>query len=655
MKPQNRVIVQNIAPEIDGGKYAAKRVVGQYMDVTADIFADGHDIIKAAICYRHETEKEWRTTPMKDHVNDIWTGQFLVEKQGYYHYKVQGWVDHAANWQYGIEKKIKDGQHVHVELWDGVQYITRLQKNKEANKAHKDYFVKLSNLFENAKEDDATYKEAVIEALSATLHQIFEAYPFQQFITEYDHNLRVYVDRKKANFSSWYEFFPRSASQEAGKHGTFKDCERLLPRVADMGFDTLYFPPIHPIGVAHRKGKNNATTAQQGEVGSPWAIGGKEGGHKDIHPELGSLQDFKDLIKAAENYGIEIAMDYALQCSPDHPYVKEHPDWFKWRPDGTVQYAENPPKKYQDILPIYFETADWKALWDELLSILIYWCEVGVKIFRVDNPHTKSFVFWEWAIAEVKKQYPDTLFLAEAFTRPKVTHELAKLGYTQSYTYYTWRNGKKELIEYMNELAYQPQKDFFRANFWPNTPDINPYLLQGGNEALFLIRYFMAATLSSNYGLYGPIYEYMVHDAMPGKEEYINSEKYDAQHWDWNKQTKLTLLFKLVNKARRENAALQETTNFVNCPVQDEQLFAYYKRSQDGKNHILCAVNLDAYNKRGAVLQVPIDKLGVGADEPYIVHDLLTGNSYQWRGERNYIQLDPYVLPFHLFRIEKLS
>ncbi|TAE18281.1 MAG: alpha-1,4-glucan--maltose-1-phosphate maltosyltransferase [Bacteroidetes bacterium] len=657
MKPQNRVIIENVTPEIDGGKYPAKRVVGQYVDIKAYVFADGHDVLGADVCYRHESEKNWQTTRLTELAelkSDIWVGRFLVEKQGYYYYKVRGWVDHALNWQHGIEKKVKDGQRVHVELWDGVQYIARLQKNKEANTVHKAYFAKLIDLFESAKEDETKYTEAVKEALSTTLHHIFEQYPFQQFVTEYDNSLSVYVDRKTALFSALYEFFPRSASQEAGKHGTFKDCERLLPRVADMGFDTLYFPPVHPIGVAHRKGKNNATTAQAGDVGSPWAIGGKEGGHKDIHPELGTLEDFKSLIKTAESYGIEVAMDYALQCSPDHPYVTEHPAWFKWRPDGTVQYAENPPKKYQDILPIYFETEDWKALWDELLSILLYWCEVGIKVFRVDNPHTKAFVFWEWAIAEVKKKYPDTLFLSEAFTRPKVTHKLAKAGFTQAYTYYTWRNSKQELIQYMTELTQGAEKDFFRPNFWPNTPDINPYILQGGNEALMLIRYFMAATLSSNYGVYGPVYEFNVHAAVPGKEEYLDSEKYDVKLWDWNKQTKISVLMKLVNKARRENSALQETNNFVNCPIQDEQLFAYYKGSQDGKNHVICAVNLDPYNRRGGTLQVPIHLMNIAQHETYVVHDILTGNSYHWRGEYNFVELDPYFLPFHLFVVERL-
>jgi starch synthase (maltosyl-transferring) len=652
MLAQNRVIIEHVSPELDGGKYPARRVVGQLMHIEADMYADGHDIMNAEVLYKHEKEKNWRKTYFKPIVNDRWYAEFGVEKQGIYEYKLHGWLDHALNWQHGIDKKIKDNQRVTVELLDGVQYLTRL--SEEVSKTEKSYIQKLINLFRSAGNSDDAYNEAVAEALSDDLHEIFYTYPYKKFVTEYDRNLRVYVDRKKALFSTWYEFFPRSASQEAGKHGTFKDCERLLPRIAELGFDTLYFPPIHPIGVAHRKGKNNATIAQLGDVGSPWAIGGAEGGHKAIHPELGTLADFKQLLKAAEALGIEIALDYALQCSPDHPYVKEHPAWFKWRPDGTVQYAENPPKKYQDILPIYFETEDWKNLWDELLSILLYWSDAGVRVFRVDNPHTKSFVFWEWAIAEVKKKYPDTLFLSEAFTRPRVMHQLAKAGFTQSYTYYTWRNTKAELIEYMTEISQGVGKDYFRPNFWPNTPDINPYIVQGGNQALFLIRYFMAATLSSNYGMYGPVYEYMIHEAMPGKEEYIDSEKYEVKLWDWSKQTKLTVLMRMVNQIRKENEALQETTNFVNCPINNDQLFAYYKRSQDQMNHILCVVNLDPYNRRNGTVQVPLHLLGVHPEETYMVRDLLTGNSYYWRGETNFVELDPYFLPFHLFRIEKI-
>jgi starch synthase (maltosyl-transferring) len=481
---------------------------------------------------------------------------------------------------------------------------------------------------------------------------LFVQHPSKKFSFTYDNNLRVYVDREKARFSTWYEFFPRSASSEKGKHGTFKDCERLIPRVAEMGFDTLYFPPIHPIGEVNRKGKNNATVAESGDVGSPWGIGSRLGGHKDIHPELGSLEDFKSLVQTAKNHGVEIALDFALQCAPDHPYVKSNPQWFKWRPDGSVQYAENPPKKYQDILPIYFETEDWKNLWDELVSIAIYWVDLGIEVFRVDNPHTKPYRFWEHLIATVKKHNPNVLFLAEAFTRPRVMHELAKVGFTQSYTYFTWRNFKHELVEYMNELSKGPGKEYFRPNFWPNTPDINPYPLQGGNETIHMIRFFLAATLSSNYGMYGPVYEYMVHAAMPGKEEYLDSEKYEFKHWDWEVKNKMTYLITNINRIRRENPAFQFTDNIHICNVENDKLLVFYKETEDKSNQILCAVNLDPYSRQSGWVKTPLDLIGVREGQPMVMQDLLTGNSYTWAQEWNFVELDP-GFPFHLFKITK--
>jgi starch synthase (maltosyl-transferring) len=643
---QNRVIIEGVTPELDGGKYAIKRIIGQPVNLQMCLVADGHDVLAGEILYKHEKEKNWKSVAIEPIGNDIWTGGFRVEKQGIYQYKIAAWIDQPLTWQHNIERKIKDFQHVNVELLDGLQYLKPLLT--KVNKTEAKYIEHLIKIFE----DTARYNEAVHEAQSTRLEDIFKRYPAKTFATHYDKNLRVYVDRQKALFSTWYEFFPRSASQEIGKHGTFKDCERLIPRTAELGFDTLYFPPIHPIGKDHRKGKNNATIAQPDDVGSPWAIGGIEGGHKDIHPQLGTLEDFKSLIKTAESYGIEIAMDYALQCSPNHPYVKQYPQWFKWRPDGSVQYAENPPKKYQDILPINFETEDWKNLWNELLSILLYWCEVGIKVFRVDNPHTKSFYFWEWAIAEVKKKYPDTLFLAEAFTRPHIMHSLAKLGFSQSYTYYTWRNTKKEIIEYMHEISNGIGNQYFRPNFWPNTPDINPYILQNGNESLFLSRYFMAATLSSNYGIYGPVYEFMIHEPYPNKEEYLDSEKYEIKTWDWNYRNRMTEVIRRTNQIRKENPALQDTYNFVNCPVQDEYILAYLKQNPEKDNNILCVVNTDPYNRRGAMLQMPLYLLGVHEGYPLLMHDLLTGQKYIWTREWNYVELSP-EFPFHLFRIEK--
>ncbi|MGL5111309.1 MAG: alpha-1,4-glucan--maltose-1-phosphate maltosyltransferase, partial [Flavobacterium sp.] len=463
--------------------------------------------------------------------------------------------------------------------------------------------------------------------------------------------LKVYVDRKKALFSTWYEFFPRSSSNENGKHGTFKDCEKLLPRVAAMGFDTLYFPPIHPIGEVNRKGKNNATYTQEGDVGSPWGIGSQFGGHKATHPELGSIEDFKELVTKAQNLGIEVAMDYALQAAPDHPYVNDFPQWFKWRPDGTVQYAENPPKKYQDILPIYFESSDWQNLWKELLDVALFWIEeCNIKIYRVDNPHTKPFYFWGWLIGEIKKKHPDVLFLAEAFTRPTIMNQLAKQGFSQSYTYFTWRNTKQELQEYVTELTQSSQKEFYRPNFWPNTPDINPFALQGGNESVHLQKYFLAATLSSNVGIYGPVFEYQVSTPMaPGKEEYLNSEKYECLLWDWTIQNNLTYRISQINAIRKAQASLQQTNNIVFCETNNDQVMAYYKYDDAKENETLMIVNLHTEQTVQAMVRLPYDVMGYHAIR---VHDLITDAVYSWDSEWNFIELEA-CLPFHLFKILK--
>jgi len=459
MQNQTRIIIENVKPQLDGGVFYIKRIVNQNVSVSANVFSDGHDVIACCVKFKHELEKKWSEVRMSPTENDEWSVDFKVIKQGVYYYFIEGWVDYALNWQHGTERKIKDNQHVNSELLEGAEYCLAILK--EVSKEEKVYLNEVIKSFQ----DEKLYGKAVEFALSNELHQIFLKYPTRTLANN-SAELKVYVDRKKALFSTWYEFFPRSASENPGKHGTFKDCERLLPRVLEMGFDTLYFPPIHPIGEVNRKGKNNATNAENGDVGSPWGIGSKYGGHKSTHPELGSIDDFKSLVNKAQSMGIEIAMDYALQAAPDHPYVKNFPQWFKWRPDGTVQYAENPPKKYQDIQPIYFESGDWKNLWKELLDVALFWIEeCGIKIYRVDNPHTKPFYFWGWLISEIKKKHPDVLFLAEAFTRPKIMHELAKQGFTQSYTYFTWRNSKAELIEYLTELTQTEQREFFRPNF----------------------------------------------------------------------------------------------------------------------------------------------------------------------------------------------
>nr|WP_315163803.1 alpha-1,4-glucan--maltose-1-phosphate maltosyltransferase [uncultured Flavobacterium sp.] len=644
MQNQTRIIIENVLPQLDCGAFAIKRIIGQKVRVTAAVFSDGHDVLESCVKYKHEADENWQEVRMTPTVNDEWFAEFKVEKQGFYSYLVEGWVDYALNWQHGTERKIQDNQHVKSELLEGAEYVRAILPLVNATES--DYLKTLEYYFTTESE----YNNAVREASSHELTRIFKKYPIR-FLENKSQELKVYVDRKKALYSTWYEFFPRSASSEEGKHGTFKDCERLLPRVAAMGFDTLYFPPIHPIGEVNRKGKNNATNAQPGDVGSPWGIGSQYGGHKSTHPELGTIEDFKELVKKAQDLGIEVAMDYALQAAPDHPYVKDFPQWFKWRPDGTVQYAENPPKKYQDIQPIYFESGDWKNLWKELLDVALFWIEeCNIKVYRVDNPHTKPFYFWGWLIAEIKKKHPDVLFLAEAFTRPKIMNELAKQGFSQSYTYFTWRNSKKELTEYVEELTQSEQKEFYRPNFWPNTPDINPFALQSGNESVHLQKYFLAATLSSSVGIYGPVFEYRICEPMaPGKEEYLNSEKYEFFKWDWDKQNKITTLITKVNMIRKDHASLQQTNNIVFCDTNNEQVMAYYKFDDEKQNQTLMVVSLDPYNMSRAMVRIPIEQLG---NQPIQVTDLITGNNYFWDKEWNYVELSP-DLPFHLLKIHR--
>ncbi|RYH74135.1 alpha-1,4-glucan--maltose-1-phosphate maltosyltransferase [Flavobacteriaceae bacterium 144Ye] len=645
MQNQKRVVIDCVSPQINGGDFFIKRVVNEIVNVDAHVLVDGHDVIAASVLYKHENDKKWSEVRMHHENNDEWKASFNVEKQGFYTYKVEGWVDYALNWQHGIERKIQDNQHVKSELLEGVLYLKPLLK--KVNKDEKTYLETCISAFE----DEQQYDKAIHEAQSETLHNIFVKYP-EKHLANTSKELKVYVDRPKARFSTWYEFFPRSSSEIEGQHGTFKDCERLLPRVTEMGFDTLYFPPIHPIGEINRKGKNNTTQAKEGDVGSAWGIGSQYGGHKDIHPQLGTIEDFKELVKSAKAQGIEIAMDYALQAAPDHPWVKTHPKWFKWRPDGTVQYAENPPKKYQDILPIYWESEDYKNLWQECLDILSYWVDCGITVFRVDNPHTKPYYFWNWVIGEVKKKHPDVLFLAEAFTKPKVMQQLAKQGFTQSYTYFTWRNTKREIIEYMTELTQTEQREYMRPNFWPNTPDINPYHLQSANESKFLQRYVLAATLSSNIGIYGPVFEHMISEAIPGKEEYLNSEKFQLCHYNWFLENKLTTIISKVNQIRHDNEALQQTNNIKFCEANNDNLLAFYKWNQERTNELLIVISLDHYYSQQANVQLPLSDLGIGHGHQVQVNDLVTGSSYNWHSEWNFVELHP-TLPFHIFKISK--
>lgn len=642
MQGKSRVIIENVQPIVDGGLFPAKRTVGESVIVSATIFGDGHDHIRASVLYKKAGASQWNVVELQPTFNDDWSASFLVEEQGTYMFTIHAWVDHFDTWYDGFKKKAAAKIDVKVELMEGAIFLKTLAENGKAN---------LLNLATKL-EDTSKYKEAVDLVLSEGFSQIVKDYPLKENETRLDEEVEIVVEHKKANFSAWYEFFPRSSSFELGKHGTFQDCIRLLPRVAAMGFDVLYFPPIHPIGKLNRKGKNNNVKAQKGEPGSPWAIGSDEGGHKSILPELGTLEDFKKLVEEAKKLGIDVAMDIAFQCAPDHPYVKEHPDWFKQRPDSSIQYAENPPKKYQDIYPFNFETDDWKNLWDELRSVFFYWIEQGVTIFRIDNPHTKPIPFWHWVIIEVQKVHPDVIFLAEAFTRPRIMASLAKVGFTQSYTYFTWRVSKAEIIEYMNDLVYGPSRNYFRPNFWPNTPDILPYHLQMRSENSFLFRYALAATLSSNYGVYGPSYEFLENMPIEGKEEYYNSEKYEVRHYDWKRTNRMTDIMSLLNKIRKENAALQSTWNLQFCPIENDQLIAYIKATDDLSNIILVVVNLDPNGKQSGYVQLPKARLRLGDKINLKLKDLITDEYYTWTQEWNFVELNPNKIPFHVMQLE---
>lgn len=646
-----RVIIENVKPEIDWGSFPIKRVIGEKVVVTADILADGHEAVSALLLFREKDNRAldagWEEVPMVFMENDRWIGEFCVEKLGIYGYTLEGWVDHFKTWKKDVKKKFEAAQDIRTDLLIGVKYME--DAAKRAIGSDKNRFTEFVRLLRN--ESDPS--KAISVALSQEIAALMEKYSDRRFSTKYEKELSVVVDRPKALFSAWYERFPRSCSPGPDKHGTLQDCEAILPEIARMGFDIFYLPPIHPIGKTNRKGKNNSPQVSPGDVGSPWAIGSEEGGHKAIHPQLGTLDDLEKLIEKAKNYGIEIAMDLAFQCSPDHPYVKEHPEWFKQRPDGTIQYAENPPKKYEDIFPLNFETEKWKELWEELKSILLFWIGEGVCIFRVDNPHTKPFPFWKWLINEVKKDYPSVIFLSEAFTRPKAMYHLAKLGFTQSYTYFTWRNTKKELTDYLTELTQTEVREYLRPNFWPNTPDILPEHLQYGGRPAFLIRLVLAATLSSNYGIYGPAFELCLNEPLPAKEEYLNSEKYEIKNWDWDRPGNLKDFIARVNRIRRENPALQSCWNLQFHEVDNEYLLFYIKANEDLSNIILVLVNLDPFHTQSGWVRIPLHEFGIEPNQPYLVHELLSDDKYIWQGERNYVELNPRILPTYIFRVRK--
>jgi starch synthase (maltosyl-transferring) len=645
-----RVVIENVQPEIEGGRFPIKRVIGERVEVSADVYADGHDVVYAVLQHRSPSRAEWQEVAMQALANDRWKAEFAVSEQGRYCYTVRAWVDPFQSWCRDVRKKYEAGQNVALDLLVGVRLIE--EAAKRATGADSKRLVGWAS--ELKEKRDKSSRVAMASAQDERLAELMHRHADQRRATTYEKELAVVVDREKARFSAWYEMFPRSCADEPGRHGTFRDCEKRLPYVAAMGFDVLYLPPIHPIGRSHRKGRNNSEQAQQDDVGSPWAIGAEEGGHDAIHPQLGTLAEFKSLQAKAKDLGLEIALDLAFQCTPDHPYMKTHKEWFRVRPDGSVQYAENPPKKYEDIYPLYFENDEAGELCAELRRVALYWIGQGIRILRVDNPHTKPFEFWEWLINDIKSQHPDVLFLAEAFTRPKVMYHLAKLGFTQSYTYFAWRNTKWELTEYFTELTRIEVREYFRPHLWPNTPDILTEFLQFGGRPAFMIRLILAATLGASYGIYGPAFEHCENRPLkPGSEEYLDSEKYQLRHWDLGNPNSLQSLIARVNQIRKQNPALQGDWSLRFHGSDSDQLMVYSKTSADLSNIIVTVVNLDPYHTQSGWVDLSLEALGLDPHQPYQMHDLLSDARYLWHGPHNYVQLDPTAMPAHIFRIRR--
>jgi len=643
---RNRVIIENVKPEIDDGRHFIKRVVNEWVQVTADIFSDGYDQVRAALYYRHESQTSWTEIFMEHEGNDQYSAAFQTSTKGFYYYRLEAWTDHLKSWLNGFVKKYEVGEDLSSELLFGAGLL-----RKTAEKHPKTQGTALLEVAV-ALEKPGTYGEAVEMVLSSAFEILVEAHPLKQFVTHYDKNLRVRIGRDRAVFSAWYELFPRSASENSGIHGSFKDVEKLLPRIQELGFDVLYLPPIHPIGITNRKGKNNSPEASPQDPGSPWAIGNASGGHDAIHPDLGTLKDYQSLLKKAKKLGMELAFDLAFQCAPDHPWVKMYPQWFLWKPDGSISCVENPPQKNQDIVPFNFDTDDRQNLWNALRDTILYWVDHGVEIFRVDAPHTKPFAFWEWVINEVHTRNPDVIFLSGAFTRPKVMAALAKLGFTQSYTYFTWRNNRKEMEDYLKELCETELRNYLRPSFWPNTPDILPYHLQDAGPNMFCLRLLLAATLSSNYGVYGPVYELMENTGNSnGKEEYLHSEKYEIRKHDWSVRNRITDTMMQINRIRKENPALQRTFNLTFTRTDNDMLMSYLKISPDGKNVIWCIANFDIHYTQSGYVEVPKKLLGLENRINLKVTDLLSGETYHWFNDWNFVELNPGKQSMHIFSV----
>ncbi len=638
-----RIVIENVTPEIDGGSIAVRRVPGEAVLVRADIFSDGHNDISAELRYRPKGAARWDGVLMTALGNDLWEGQFRVGSLTDHEYTIRAWVNPFETWQKEFVKRYEAGQDLATHILVGQGILEKLVSSSMAGDPDDPELLRVKAL--------CSGKMTAQALLDGSLCALSRRIPDSDTCREYAKILNVQVDRKKALFSSWYEFFPRSFGKP-GQHGRFRDCLPVLKEIARMGFDVVYLPPVHPVGISKRKGKNNAVQCLPGDPGSPWAVGNSTGGHKAVNSDLGTIEDFRWFVKEAAGLGLEVALDVAYQCSPDHPYVNEHPEWFVKRPDGSIQYAENPPKKYEDVYPIDFNCTDHLALWEELKSVIDFWIEQGVKIFRVDNPHTKPFVFWSWMIGEVRKKHPDVIFLAEAFTRPKVMHQLAKAGFTQSYTYFTWRSTKEELTQYIGQLTSGESREVYRPNFWPNTPDILAGHLQNAPRSMFIARFVLAATLSSNYGMYGPAYELCENKSVEGKEEYIHSEKYELKSWDWDRHGNIKDIIAKVNQLRKIRPELQTTWNTRFCELENPRLIAYIKSSDDATSHTLVVVNLDPSHDQSGWVKVPLYDLKVKLDSKYDVVDLLANKTYHWQGEWNEVRLDVKTHPVLIFDVK---
>jgi starch synthase (maltosyl-transferring) len=646
-KGRRPIVISQVRPTVDDGRYPVKREVGDCLTVTADIFKEGHDTLAAVILYRPQEESDWREAPLRLADNDGWVGSFPLEANTRYWFTIEAWTDRFGSWVDDVTRRAEGGQaDLTSELLEGDRLITQTRARAAGTDA---------NLLDGALSGGRganSQEERLGRLLQPALREVVSRRQVRRDATRFDRELEVVVDRPRARFASWYELFPRSQARVPGRHGTFADCIERLADVRRMGFDVVYLPPIHPIGLTGRKGRDNAIAAAPSDPGSPWAIGGPEGGHTAVHPALGTLEDFRRLVTAAERLGMEIALDLAFQCSPDHPWVREHPEWFYRRPDGSIRYAENPPKKYQDIFPIDFDCDAWEALWEELLGVVLFWVEQGVHTFRVDNPHTKPFDFWRWMIREVQDRYPEVIFLSEAFTRPKVMRELAKVGFTQSYTYFTWRNFKDELTEYFRELVGSDMVEYFRGNLFVNTPDILSEVLQRGGTPAFKMRAALAATLSPLWGMYSG-FELCEAAAVPGSEEYAGSEKYEIRVRDWNAPGSIVEYITRLNAIRYENPALQAYRNLRFYASDSSHVLFYGKMTEDRDNVVLVAVNLDPFAPHPATLAIPLEEIGIPAGETYELHELLTGGRRLVHEDALAVELDPRTSPAHIYRVSR--